>query len=100
MMMLDRMTSIAIPSQSSIPNPHDVELWLKVNSEDRQRGSTRHMIFDIPTLVAAVSQYFTLQRGDVILTGTPSGVGPVTAGDIITAGIDDLVQIQFQVQKK
>jgi len=85
---------------SSIPNPHDVELWLKVNSEDRQRGSTRHMIFDIPTLVAAVSQYFTLQRGDVILTGTPSGVGPVTAGDVITAGIDDLVQIQFHVQKK
>jgi len=85
---------------SSLPNPHDVELWLQVNSEDRQRGSTRDMIFDIPTLVAAVSKYFTLQRGDVILTGTPSGVGPVGAGDVITAGIGDLVQFQFEVARK
>jgi len=83
---------------SSIPDPHDVELWLKVNSSDRQRGSTRDMIFDIPTLVAAVSKYFTLQRGDVILTGTPSGVGPVKAGDLITAGIADIVQFQFHVE--
>jgi len=85
---------------SSLPNPHDIELWLKVNTEDRQRGSTRHMIFDIPTLVSAVSDYFTLQRGDVILTGTPSGVGPVKAGDLITAGIGDLVQFQFQVEAR
>ena len=56
------------------------------------------MIFDIPTLVAAVSKYFTLQRGDVILTGTPSGVGPVKAGDLITAGIADIVQFQFHVE--
>lgn len=82
---------------SSIPDPHDVELWLKVNSEDRQRGSTRDMIFDIPTLVNAVSTYSTLQRGDVILTGTPSGVGPVHAGDVITAGIGNIVQFQFEV---
>jgi len=82
---------------SSIPDPHDVELWLKVNSEDRQRGSTRDMIFDIPTLVNAVSTYSTLQRGDVILTGTPSGVGPVYAGDVITAGIGNIVQFQFEV---
>lgn len=82
---------------TSLPNPHDVELWLKVNSEDRQRGSTRDMIFDIPTLVAAVSDYFTLQRGDVILTGTPSGVGPVGAGDVITAGIGEIVRFQFEV---
>ena len=88
---------IFVVTQSSLPNPHDIELWLKVNSEDRQRGSTRHMIFDIPTLVSAVSDYFTLQRGDVILTGTPSGVGPVKAGDLITAGIGDLVQFQFPV---
>lgn len=85
---------------SSIPNPHDVELWLQVNSTDRQRGSTRDMIFDIPTLVSACSNYFTLQRGDVILTGTPSGVGPVSAGDVITAGIADIVKFQFEVQKK
>ena len=55
------------------------------------------MIFDIPTLVAAVSKYFTLQRGDLILTGTPSGVGPVSAGDVITAGIGDVVQFRFEV---
>ena len=55
------------------------------------------MIFDIPTLVAAVSDYFTLQRGDVILTGTPSGVGPVGAGDVITAGIGEIVRFQFEV---
>lgn len=82
---------------SSLPNPHDVELWLQVNSVDRQRGSTRDMIFDIPTLVAAVSKYFTLQRGDVILTGTPSGVGPVGVGDVIDAGIADVVRFQFRV---
>ena len=48
------------------------------------------MIFDLPTIIAAVSRVHTLEPGDVILTGTPEGVGPVRPGDQITAGITEL----------
>jgi 2-keto-4-pentenoate hydratase/2-oxohepta-3-ene-1,7-dioic acid hydratase in catechol pathway len=52
-----------------------VELWLSVNGVERQRAETSAMIFDVPTLVAYVSEFMTLLPGDVIATGTPEGVG-------------------------
>ena len=50
-------------------------IWLDVNGETRQDGNTRDMIFDIPTLIASLSEGLTLEPGDMIATGTPSGVG-------------------------
>jgi 2-keto-4-pentenoate hydratase/2-oxohepta-3-ene-1,7-dioic acid hydratase in catechol pathway len=72
-------------------------MWLTVNGESRQKSSTHQMIFDVPTLVSYLSRFMTLLPGDVISTGTPSGVGlgmnPPTflkAGDVVELGIDGL----------
>jgi len=87
-----------------IANPQDVDLWCKVNGELRQTGNTKDMIFSIPYLVSYISQYFTLEPYDVILTGTPAGVGPVQPGDCIEGGLSngksDIVNFSFQVQDK
>jgi 2-keto-4-pentenoate hydratase/2-oxohepta-3-ene-1,7-dioic acid hydratase in catechol pathway len=66
----------------------DVEVTCTVGDEVRQRGRTKDLIFDIPTLVSYVSHVMTLLPGDVILTGTPAGVGPLTDGDTVTVAID------------
>jgi len=74
-------------------------LWLKVNGEMRQNGNTTDMIFSIKYLISFISSYMTLEEGDVILTGTPSGVGGLHGGDVIEAGIADISQIKFSVEK-
>ena len=65
----------------------EVELWCEVNGEQKQRGGTSLMLFNMPYLLAYISRIFTLEAGDIVLTGTPEGVGPVKVGDTITAGI-------------
>lgn len=74
-------------------DPQDVDLWLDVNGQPRQRGSTRTMIFGVAQIVSYLSRFMALQPGDVIPTGTPPGVGmgmkPPTflrAGDVVTLG--------------
>ncbi len=66
-----------------VRNPHDLDISLKVNHKIVQKDNTRHMIFQIPTLIEYISNYMTLNEGDMILTGTPSGVGPVKQGDYV-----------------
>ena len=61
----------------------DLEVVTRVGGEERQRGHTRQMEWGIVELVAYVSRHMTLEPGDVVLTGTPSGVGPLEAGDVI-----------------
>ncbi|MBN1085656.1 fumarylacetoacetate hydrolase family protein [Erwinia aphidicola] len=70
-----------IPVSEFNEDPQDVELKLVVNGEVRQQGSTADMIHKIVPLIAYMSQFFTLRAGDVILTGTPEGVGPMVSGD-------------------
>ncbi len=86
---------LATPDE--IPNVSNLKMWLKVNGNIRQNGSTSNMIFDVPTLVSYVSQFMTLLPGDVISTGTPAGVGmgmnPQTylkAGDVVELGVEGL----------
>lgn len=74
-------------SRDTIKDPHDIELWLKVNGQTKQQDSTNLMLFQIPRQLADISKVMTLEKGDIVLTGTPKGVGPVTTGDIMTAGI-------------
>mmetsp|Transcript_8153 Transcript_8153/g.17568 ORF Transcript_8153/g.17568 Transcript_8153/m.17568 type:complete len:286 (+) Transcript_8153:145-1002(+) len=77
---------------------HGVTLFLEVNGELRQEDNTRNMLCDIPTVLSYISSYITLEEGDVVLTGTPSGVGPLVAGDVVTAGIRELkTEIKFNV---
>ncbi len=68
----------------------DVEVRCEVNDEVRQLGRTKDMVFDVPTLVSYVSHVMTLLPGDVILTGTPAGVGPIVAGDTVTVSVEGI----------
>jgi acylpyruvate hydrolase len=85
-----------IPKEQ-VADPHSLRLWCSVNGELRQDGNTSEMMFKIPELVSLVSEFFTLEAGDVILTGTPAGAGGVKAGDVIEAGLGDITKIKFQV---
>ena len=73
--------------KTSITNPQDVELFLKVNGEVKQQGSANLMIYQIPRILSDISKVMTLQPGDIVLTGTPAGVGPAVPGDVIRAGL-------------
>ena len=64
-----------IVHKSALKNPQQVQLICRVNGEVMQDGNTRDMIFDIPTTIESLSQGLTLEPGDMISTGTPSGVG-------------------------
>src|SRR3954462_12059409 len=66
----------------------DVEVRCEVNEEVRQLGRTKDMVFDVATLVSYVSHVMTLLPGDVILTGTPAGVGPIAEGETVTVSIE------------
>ena len=88
---------IATPDE--IPEVHALTLWLTVNGERKQNGSTSELVFDVPTLVSYISEFMTLLPGDVISTGTPAGVAgghrPVRFlqdGDVVALGIDGLGQ--------
>ena len=67
-----------------------VTLETRVNGELKQQGSTADFIFSIPELLAYITQAITLEPGDLLLTGTPSGVGPLKAGDRVEVSIDGL----------
>ncbi|KAG7662148.1 uncharacterized protein J8A68_004276 [[Candida] subhashii] len=73
-----------IPKEK-IPDPYNVELVLKINGEVKQQDMTNLMIFPIHKILSHMSSIMTLQKGDLILTGTPKGVGPIVAGDKIEA---------------
>lgn len=82
---------------AAIPDPHSLELWLKVDGVEKQRGTTGDMLARIPELIHEISAVMTLEEGDVILTGTPEGVGPVEVGQTITCGITGHVEMSFKV---
>lgn len=71
-------------------DPRDVEVSCRVNGEQRQRARTSEMVFDVPALIAFISRVMTLLPGDVILTGTPSGVGPIVEGDTVEVEIESV----------
>jgi 2-keto-4-pentenoate hydratase/2-oxohepta-3-ene-1,7-dioic acid hydratase in catechol pathway len=71
-----------------------------VNGELRQDGRTSQMIFDIPTLIEFMSGVMTLLPGDVILTGTPAGVGPIVDGDSVTIDIEGIGALTNPVRTK
>ena len=94
-------------TKDEIKDPQGLNMWLDVNGEKRQRGNTKTMIFDCRHLVWYCSQYFVLEPGDVIITGTPPGVGLgmkpepkfLKAGDVVTLGIDGLGEQRQKVVK-
>ncbi len=78
------------PYVSSDVDPADVVITCSVNGQLRQMASTREMTFSVPQLIAFVSSVMTLEPGDVILTGTSAGVGPLVAGDVVQVEIEGI----------
>jgi len=74
-----------------------IEFWLDVNGKRKQTGMVNDMIFDVPTLITFLSRTITLKKGDLIYTGTPSGVGKVEAHDEIKIGINGIIEESFTV---
>ena len=86
-----------------VPEPNNLHMWLKVNGETMQSGTTVTMVYQVPFLISYLSQFFTLHPGDIISTGTPPGVGMgqkppryLKAGDVVELGIEGL-GVQRQV---
>ncbi len=73
-----------------VDDPHALQLTLQVNGSTRQQASTGEMIFRIEEIIAHVSQFFTLERGDLIFTGTPQGVGEARSGDTLVATLQSV----------
>jgi 2-keto-4-pentenoate hydratase/2-oxohepta-3-ene-1,7-dioic acid hydratase in catechol pathway len=85
-------------TRDEVPVPGDLRLWLEVDGHRYQDGTTKNLIFNVPTIIAYVSRFFELEPGDVIATGTPAGVGlghkptPVflKPGNVIELGVEKL----------
>ncbi|MFX1338115.1 MAG: fumarylacetoacetate hydrolase family protein [Promethearchaeota archaeon] len=77
-----------IASVEEIQDPHNLKIELKVNGELKQSSNTKHLLFKIPDLMEYISSLFTMEPGDIVATGTPSGIGPVLPGDLIEATIE------------
>lgn len=84
-------------SASQVKDPQNLQLTLTVSGEVRQDGNTRDMMRSVAELIAATSAYFTLEEGDVLLTGTPSGVGRIVSGDRLDASIQQVGSLQVTV---
>jgi len=93
-----------IVSADEIPNPQDLRMRLTLNGDVKQDSSTAAMIFSVAELISFASKFMTLERGDLIATGTPSGVGVVTntflsAGDVVVGEIQGVGEIKTSVDE-
>jgi 2-keto-4-pentenoate hydratase/2-oxohepta-3-ene-1,7-dioic acid hydratase in catechol pathway len=87
----------AIVTADDVEDPHNLNLWLKKNGVEMQNSNTKHLLFDIPTLISDLSSGITLEPGDIIATGTPAGVGAgrdpqewMWPGDVIECGVEGI----------
>jgi len=81
-----------------VGHPEDAAIWLQVNGADRQRSTTRELIWSVAETVAYLSQFFRLEPGDLIYTGTPEGVGPVVVGDLMEGSVEGLGTLRVRVE--
>lgn len=84
----------------SIGHPQSGRIWLDVNGTRKQDADIADLIWDVPEIVSILSRSMSLKRGDIIMTGTPAGVGPIVPGDVVTGGIDGLGDIEISVVAK
>jgi len=75
-----------------------INFQLNINNKTVQKGNTKNLIFSFDKLIAYISRFITLKIGDLIFTGTPSGVGPVKIGDHLTASIEGMTLLDFYVK--
>jgi 2-keto-4-pentenoate hydratase/2-oxohepta-3-ene-1,7-dioic acid hydratase in catechol pathway len=85
-------------SKSQFADLKNINFKLDVNGETRQQGNTSHMLFSFEYIIAFVSKYITLKKGDLIYTGTPQGVGKVNVGDRLEGYLEDVKMLDFLVK--
>lgn len=85
-----------VPAQK-ITDIRDIDFTLQVNQSERQQGNTSMMIYPIAQLICEISRVFTLLPGDIVLTGTPKGVGPLSAGQHLHASLGNVLQAKARV---
>ena len=78
---------------NEILDPHNLNIELRVNGEIRQSSNTKYLLFKIPEIIEYISQFLTLEAGDIVATGTPGGVGAILPGDKIEASIEKIGSI-------
>jgi len=97
----DTFTPISnVVLKDTIENPHNLDLKLKVNGNLKQVSNTKHMTYSIQRIIEFVSKIMTLKRGDLILTGTPEGVGEILDGDIIEAYLGNVCSLKVHVKRE
>jgi 2-keto-4-pentenoate hydratase/2-oxohepta-3-ene-1,7-dioic acid hydratase in catechol pathway len=84
---------------SKLPDLDSLSVVTRVNGVERQRGKSSEMVFSIPSLLAYISRIMTLEPGDLVATGTPSGVGPLTPGDVVEVEIPGISRVSNPVQE-
>jgi 2-keto-4-pentenoate hydratase/2-oxohepta-3-ene-1,7-dioic acid hydratase in catechol pathway len=80
-----------------IADPNSLDLRLAVNGTVRQDSNTRHLIYNVQRLIELASAMYTLHPGDVIMTGTPAGVGPVQPGDVLNASVQGIGSAEIRI---
>ena len=83
---------------SKLPELDSLTVVTRVNGVERQRGKSTEMVFSIPSLLAYISRIMTLEPGDLVATGTPSGVGPLTPGDVVEIEIPGVSRVSNPVK--
>lgn len=86
-----------IHAASQVGHPSSGHIWLKVNGEIRQDGDLSDMGWKVADIIANLSTMVRLEAGDLIYTGTPAGVGPIVAGDLLTAGVDGVGTLSARI---
>lgn len=84
--------------KEEVPFPQNLDLMLKINGVVKQKANTNQMVFSLERIISFISEVMTLERGDLILTGTPEGVGEIKKGDILEAHLGSLCSLTVDVQ--
>jgi acylpyruvate hydrolase len=84
--------------KNQLPDLNSINFQLDINNKTVQKGNTKDLIFSFDKLIAYISRFLTLKMGDLIFTGTPSGVGPVKIGDHLTASLEGIILLDFYIK--
>lgn len=88
-----------IVTKDEIADPNVLDLSIRVNQQVKQASNTKYLIFDVQRLIEYASAMYTLNPGDVIMTGTPAGVGPVAPGDVLEASIPEIGSMSVRIAR-
>ena len=85
--------------KEEVVNPNNLDLLLQVNGVVKQSSNTKYMIYSVESIIEFISKIMALERGDLIMTGTPEGVGEIAEGDVIEASLNSLCSLKVDVRR-